>query len=164
MARRGSVGVLSLHYVATIAAQNAPTVAEIGAGIDLTDFLVRDGLATPFAGQTIPASTMADRYNTTVPGTYGGDPVTATLHRDDTAASDTAWTTLVEDVAGFFVIRRFGGATRKSSDAMVAAQRVEVWPIRVISREMMPTAENELQRFHVSCAVPLPPSRDALVA
>jgi hypothetical protein len=164
MSRRGSTGVLSLHFVPTIVSKAAPSVAEITAGVDLTGFLVRDGLATPFQGSTIPAATMADRYNATAPGSYGGQPITATFHRDDVTASDLAWTTLVEGTAGFLVVRRFGGATKSSTDAVVAAQRVEVWPISVISREMLPTADNELQRFQVSCAVPTPPARDAVVA
>lgn len=156
MPRVGSTGVLDLYYVPTIGNKAAPTVAEIAAGTELTGFLRRDGLSTPASGNTIDVSDVSDRYNSTGTGTYGGDPITATFYRDSVSGDDDAWTALPRDTTGYFVISRFGGVT--------ATKRVEVWPIEVIAREMNDIADNEAQRFTVTCAVPTPPNDAAVVA
>lgn len=160
MARQGSTGQIRLWYVPTISNKAAPTTSEINAGTDLTPQLVRDGLNTPASGQTMDAADASDAYNTTAPGTYGGDPITATFHRNDTGGSDTAWSTLTRTTAGYFVVRRFGG----SSTAIASSQKVEVWPITVISREMAPIADNQTQRFTATSAVTSPPNDNATVA
>ena len=157
MSRTASVGVLKIRYVPTIANKAAPTVAEINAGVDLSSQLTRDGLATPSKGSTIDASDISDAFNSTAAGPYGGDPITAKFHRDAVTGSDTAWSTLPRLTAGYFVVGRFGLTPS-------AGQRVEVWPITVISREMADTAENETEKFTVTCAVPTPPNDNAVVA
>jgi hypothetical protein len=79
------------------------------------------------------------------------------FHRDAVSGSDTAWSTLPRGTNGYIVVGRFGLTP-------AAAQRVEVWPISVISREMMDTADNETQKFTVTCAVPTAPNDIAVVA
>lgn len=160
MSRKGSTGEIKLQLVPTIADKDAPTVAEINAGTDLTPFLTRDGLSTPMDGSTIDVAGANDRYNATAPGTYGGQPVTVKLFRESVAADDDAWAALPIGTDGYLVVRRFGG----SDVAFAAAQQVEVWPIDVISRNMLPIADNEAQKFEVACAVPTPPAQDAVVA
>lgn len=172
MARVQSTGVLQLRYVPTISNKSAPTVAELTAGKNLTPFLRRDGLTTPKSGSTIDVSTVEDRYNSTAAGSYGGDPIEIMLYRDNgTTLTDLAWTTLAPAsgstaaVSGFLVIHRFGAGTAKTAtSAPTAADRVEVWPIEVTSREMAPIADNEAQRFVVKCAIPTPPVDDAVLA
>jgi hypothetical protein len=164
MARTGTTGVLALRFVPSIANKAAPTVAEINAGTDLTALLVRDGLTTPLEGNTIDVSDVSSSYNSTAAGTYGGQPVGVKLLRDTVSGSDTGWSTLPRLTSGFLVVRRFGGATNASGDAFASAQRVEVWPITVLSREMMQIAENEAQKFEVKCAVTSAPNDSAVVA
>lgn len=164
MGRIASTGVIRVQYVPTIASQAAPTTTELSAGVDLTPWLTRSGLSSPSDGSTIDVAGANDRYNSTASGSYGGQPIKLTLLRDSTGGSDTAWTTLPRQTKGFIVIRRFGGATQSSSDAFVAAQKVEVWPIDVLSRTMMDIADNEAQKFEVQCAVPTPPNDNATVA
>jgi hypothetical protein len=158
MARRGSTEEIRVWFTATVADQDAPTETEINSsGTDLTPFMRRDGLSTPLSGNTIDNSDAASLYNKTSLGSYGGDPLTLTLYRDDT--TDTAWTTLPRTTTGNIIVRRFGG----SDVAAANTDQVEVWPIEVISREMADIANDENQRFVVTCAVPGEPSIDAYV-
>lgn len=157
MARKNSTGVLELHWAPTIADVTAPTVTEIGAGVELTAWLTRDGLTTPQEGSTADAGDVSSRYNKTVSGSYGGQPLVMKFHRDSVAANDDAWDTLPRGTGGYIVINRFGVT-------IAAAAVVEVWPIDVISREMLPIADNETQKFQVTAAVPSEPADDAVVA
>lgn len=160
MARIGSTGVLELWYAPTISDKASPTVAEVTtAGEDLTGFLLRDGLSTPKSGSTIDVAGVDSRYNSTARGSFGGDPIQVTFFRDDT--TDTAWDTLTDTTDGYLVIFRFAPAT---AGAPAASDKCEVWPIEVISREPQPIADNQAQRFTVTCAVPTPPELDATIA
>jgi hypothetical protein len=160
MSRSASTGVVKVQHVPTIANKAAPTVAELGAGTDLTPFLTRDGLTTPSDGSTIDVAGLDSRYNSTASGSYGGQPISLKMFRDSVSADDDGWTALPRQTAGYLVIRRFGGSTV----AFAAAQKVEVWPIDVLSRTMMATADNEAQKFEVQAAVPTEPNLDATVA
>lgn len=167
MSRQQSTGVLRAWFVPSVANKSAPTTTEIGAGTDLTLFMKRDGLTTPKSGNTANIADVSSPFNKTAPGTFGGDAVTLKLYRDSVGGSDTAWTTLVplssaapNGTAGYLVIRRFGGA----SVAIASSQKVEVWPVSVISREMDAIAENEAQSFTAMLAVTDEPDDGAVVA
>lgn len=147
MARKGFTGEGRVWYVPTIANKSAPTTTEINAGTELTPFMRRDGLQTPVSGTTIDASDVSSLQNKNLPGSFGGDNVTLQLYRDDT--TDTAWTTLARGASGYIVVRRFGG----SSVAAASAQKVEVYPGSVISREPSQSGDNEAQRFTALWAV-----------
>lgn len=159
MSRVASTEVLRLQFVPIIASQAAPTVAEINAGTDLTPWLTPDGLTTNLNGSTIDVQAANSRYKATAPGSFGGDPITAKFFRDD--ATDTAYTTLPRLATGYFVIRRMGPT---SATAFAAAQKVEVWPITVITANPMSTTDNEAQKFEVSCSVQPAPSITGVVA
>lgn len=161
MARRQSTGEIRVALATAVAdPSTGPTVAECTAAVDLTPFMRRDGLATPKSGNVVDASDASSRQNKTSRGTYGGDPITYTGYRDDVTADDDAWTALADGTTGWLLVRRFGG----SDVAWAAGQRVEVWPIEVVSREMANIAENENQRFSAQMAVPGVVYDDATVA
>ena len=162
MAREGSEENVRVWYVGPsgIANPAAPEDTEINAGVDLSPFLTRDGLDTPLKGNTRDASDITSLYNSTSAGTYGGDPITLVLYRDAVYADDDAYTTLTRGLTGFLVICRFFGA---GTGNIAAAARVEVWPIEVLSREAMKTAQDENQKVTVTCAVPDPPNIDVAV-
>lgn len=164
MARTGSTGVIAIVICPTLANPAAPTLAEIAAGVDVTPWLTRDGLTTPLDGSTIDVAGANTRYNATASGSYGGQPISMRFFRDDDPDDDIAWDTLPRQTKAYAVVRRFGGATGSSDDPFLAAQKVESWPIDVLSRTNMPIADNEGQKFEVSAAVPGVPSEDAVVA
>lgn len=159
MARRPSTGVIRVQFVPTIASTSAPTATEINAGTDLTPFMTPDGLDTPLNGSTIDVQAANDRYKATAPGSYGGDPITFRGYRDD--ATDTAYTTLARDTSGYLVVRRFAAT---SGTAIASSQKVEVWPVTVISNNPVPTADNEAQKFECTMSVQPAPTLNATVA
>lgn len=91
-------------FCAAIANYNAPTQAEVQAGINLTPFIVSINAST--RGNVVATPDFSTRFETNIPGT-----VTSTfesdMYRDDSA--DTAWTTLPRGTSGYMVISRFGG-------------------------------------------------------
>lgn len=159
MSKFVSDGVIQLWYVAAIADPDAPSLAVVNAGVNLTPFL--RSVDTPLEGSTVDAATAESAYNSTVRGTYGGQPVTGEFTRDDdpTGADDTAWNTLAFGTEGFFVIARRGGSG--ALGVLAAGDLVDVFPIDVTSRNPAAYGRNELARFALQAAVPTPPVFDA---
>lgn len=170
MPRYGTTGRISVRVVPTIAALAAPTVAEITAGVNVTPWMLRDGLKTPATGNTIDAADAASRFNSSAPGTYGGDAGSYMGHRDSKSTTDTAWTTFAPDTSAFLVVARMGfhqdsgtGLGTPTGTA-TTADRCEVYPFTVISRAEEDIAENQTDRFTASLAFTAPPVQDAVVA
>lgn len=153
-------GVIKVSYVPTIADTAAPTITEIGAGVDLTPFLL--GLDPAFEGSTVDAATAESKFNKTVAGTYGGQPLNASFTRDNEQANDTAWSTLPRTTSGYFVIAMRGGSG--TDGAIAATDYVDVWPIEVITRKPSAYSRNGLASFEVSSAVTDTPDEDVTVA
>lgn len=170
MARYGTTGNIAVLFAPTIVDMAAPTVAELAAAVNLTHHMTRDGLKTPFTGNTIDASDAGSRFNSTAPGTYGGDALEYTGHRDSKSATDLAWTTLEFGTAGYLVVARagFGQDTTTGlgtpDGTPKAADRCEVYPITVISRAPADTADNETSKFTAQAAITAEPAQDAVVA
>ncbi|MFB7739569.1 hypothetical protein ACFC08_35520 [Streptomyces sp. NPDC056112] len=170
MARYGSTGRIAIVIAPTVVNPKAPTIAEIAAGVNISDWVTRDGLKTPSSGNTIDASDIGSRFNKTAPGTYGGDALEITAHRDSKKTNDKAWTTLEPDTSAFAIVARSGlgqdtttGLGTKEGPA-IASDRVEVFPITVISRAMNDTGDNETSKFTASLAITGEPEQDAIVA
>ena len=159
MARKIGAGVLELAYVLTVSNLLAPTAAELNAGTFLTGFLTDGGLATPLDGSIVDSADMSTAYNKTAAGTFGGQPLTIELYRDDSA--DTAWTTLARETLGHIAIARFGLAT---PGTWAIADVVDLWKIDVMTRNPVDVARNEMQRFTAEMAVPEVPTEDFAIA
>lgn len=160
MTKYVSDGVIQVRYAASISNQAVPTAVEWGAGTDLTAYM--RALDTPLEGSQVDAGTADSKYNSTVGGTYGGQPLTYEGTRDKTYASDNGWKTLPRGTTGFLLVARRGGTG--ASSALQAGDRIDVWPIEVTSRNPLPYGRNELARFSASMAVPTPPSEDVALA
>lgn len=167
MPRRMFTG-LGRGVFVTAMAGAAPTVAEIGAGVDLTGGMLRTGLTTPNTGQTIDASDAGSRFNKTQLGTRGGDAAELSSHRESKSSEDVAWNTLVDETEGWLIVSRFGwdqdaGTGLGTADGTpTAGDRIEVYPVAVISREMAPIGD-ETSRFVARLAITDEPDLDAVV-
>lgn len=160
MPRIGSTGNIQVHYAPTVADITAPTLAEIAGGVDLTPWLLRDGLSRPKDGNTIDVAGADNLYNATDAGTYGGQPWRLSFFRDSDEADDTAWDTLPRGTRGFLIIVPFEG----SDATLVGGERGECAPIIVISRSERDIEQDGAYRFDVTCAIPSEPADDAVVA
>lgn len=149
-------GVIRLWYVAALDDEAAPALTELSAGTELTPYL--RALDTPFEGSTVEAGTADSDFNSTVSGTYGGQPVTGTFTRDKVYADDDAWTTLGFGVTGYWIVAWRGGTG--AANAMQVGDRVDVIPIDVMSRNPVPYGRNVLASLNVQCSVPDVPGFD----
>jgi hypothetical protein len=138
------------------AVQGAPTLAEIGAALDLTDFVV--SLNASSTGNTVATPRLKRRFETSVPGT-----VTATfscdMYRDNEA--DTAWDTLPRAAKGTWIVMRFGGTGAAKRPA--ATQKCEVWTTDITARTASPLNSGAAQTFTVTASVPYEPAEDYVV-
>lgn len=146
-----------IGFAPAVASLAAPTAAEITAAVDLTGLCI--SLNASARGNTVPTPSFDTLFETSVAGTSAAT-FDADFYRDDT--TDTAWTTLTRGTQGFFVISRFGGSGTKNKP--IAADKVEVWPVMVVSRTMANMSSNTVMTFTVSCAVNVEPAEDATVA
>lgn len=156
MARVIPDGEVRISEVATISNIQAPTAAEIGAGTDITPYIA--SIDTPLEGNRVPSGDLSSAFRKTSPGKFGGD-ITMDIHRGTLAADDTAYDLFPRDTQTNIVIRRFGG----SGTAIAAADVVEVWPIRVVTRSPHALEEEALQMVTVDCAATDEPAIDVAV-
>lgn len=142
MPRLISNGEVRMAWLASEPA-NPPTAASLTAGVDITGFV--SSIDTPLDGDAVDSSDLSSAFNKTVAGKYGGT-VSASMYRDDTV--DTAFTTFPRNTTGWLAIRRFGGSTT----AYAAADKVDVWNLRVITRSDASLDDNSVQAFTVTFA------------
>lgn len=156
MARVIADGEVRISEVATIADTTAPTAAEIAGGTDITPFL--QSVDTPLEGNRVAAGDLSTAFRITAAGKFGGD-VTLDVHRGTIAADDTAYDLFPRGTQTHIVLRRFGGSTV----AIIAADVVEVWPVRVVTRSPAPLDEEALQMASVDMAATAEPDIDVSV-
>lgn len=144
-------------FATTIADISAPTAAEVAAATDLTGFLASLNATTQ--GNTVPTPTLDTLFETSISGTVNGQ-FSADFYRDDT--TDTAWDTLPRGTSGYFVVSRFGGSG--VGNLPLAADVVEVWPVRVTARSMNNATSNQVLMFSVQAAIPTEPNENATVS
>ncbi len=159
MARITPDGFLKMHIVDTIASQSAPTVAELGAGTEVTPFLTPAGVDTPEEGTDADTSDLSSARDKSIPATIGGE-LTAEFYRDD--ALDDAWDNQARLTITNVVISRFGGTG--TDNAIVATDVVEVYPVRISQRSPSRAVRGEAQRFVVNYALSGDPDLVAVVA
>lgn len=134
-----------------------PTSAEVAAAIDLTDFIVTINASA--SGNPVPTPRLKSLFETTIPGTSSAT-FTADMYRDD--QDDLAWDTLYRGRRGVFLISRFGGTGPARRPA--ATQKLEVWPVQIISRAGAALQSGSAQMFTLTASVPKEPAEDAVVA
>jgi hypothetical protein len=100
----------------------APTATELNAGTDLTSF-VRSMPNLPRGLNLVDVATLDSKYEKRQVGTRGGDQLDVEFLRDD--GTDTAYTTLTEDTAGFLVVARKALAT---PGTFAIGDEIDVYP------------------------------------
>jgi hypothetical protein len=144
-----------VYWLPAVANKAAPTVAEIGAGTDLTPFVPVDGVARDSSQNKASQAMLGGAFVTERVGTWSFS-ATLTLMRHILAGDDDAWELFDRGTEGFLLISPFGAA--------VAGLRVEVIPAEAHQPIMQATAENAYQKFTVAFASTAEPDFDAVVA
>jgi hypothetical protein len=131
---------------------DAPKIADITSATEITGFV--SGLNFSATGSAVPTPNLATLFETSIPGTT---TATATLdaYRDDD--TDDAWELLPRATEGVMYISRYGGKPTTAGD------KLEVWPVRVISRTASNMTNNTVATFTVTFSVPEEPAEDAVL-
>lgn len=148
-----------IGFNTTVASKTAPTVANITGATNLTPTLI--SITATSSGNSVPTPTLDTLFETNIPGTSTAS-FSADFYRDNVSAVDVAFTALTRGTSGFFLISRFGGGGALKAPS-VAGNKVDVWPVRVISRASNALTSNTAQTFTVTCAVPDEPVEPATV-
>ena len=152
-------GKTRVYWVTTIANIASPTVAELNAGISLQATLTADGLVG-FKPETadVDTSSLASTFNTTVNGRASFSGTLLRLKKQ--SGTDTIFTTLVRDTAGYVVIRR----SVAESTAWTIAQGCEVYPALCAEVAKLDPEPNTVERYEVPIKVTSTPNLRATVA
>lgn len=142
-------------YVPTIADEAAPTVAEIAAGVELSDSLTADGVS-PNHTENVVSTDMLSGF---IKQSIGTEGVTFNLRfLRDFDGTDEVWDTFdTRGKTGYLVLSNDGGTG-------VAADEVEVYPAEFGRRKRVATGANSHQAFTVLCTVTGDYTDDAVVA
>lgn len=141
-------GRIRVYWVTTIANQNAPTTTELNAGIDLTATLTADGLMG-FQPDTAAVSTssLASTFDSNVNGRASYSNTKLRLKKQ--SGTDTIFTTLVKDTAGFLAIRR----SILQATAWASAQALQVIPALIGELALMDFEPNTVERYELPIMV-----------
>lgn len=146
-----------IGFALTVADLDSPKVSEITGAVNLTPYCLSINAST--TGNTVPTPTLDTLFETSIAGTVQGS-FTADFYRDDD--DDLAWETLPRKTKGYVIISRFGGGGTDA--APILADKVEVWPILVVSRTMSAGGSNTVMTFTVTASIPVEPVEQAVIA
>src|SRR5690349_24835710 len=146
-------GKIRVYWVTSISNQNAPTTTELNAGIDLTSTLTADGLnGFQPSTESVDVSSLASTFTANVNGRTSFDNTTLRLKKQ--SGTDTIFTTLTRDTAGYVVIRR----SVTESTAWTTAQGVEVYPALCGEVARMDPEPNSVERYEIPLKITSSPA------
>lgn len=111
-------------YVPSIANIAAPTTTELNAGIRISQWMTKDG-ATGFQVETAdaPTSSIESTFDTSTNGRRTFNNPRIRLKKQ--SGTDTAYDTLLPDLAGYLTRRR----SLAAATAFASAQKIRVYPV-----------------------------------
>jgi len=150
-------GNVRLFLVDTIADIDAPTVAEIGAGTEITTSVPKDGWSVQNAPSKVDTGNLSTLYESEVMGTYK-------LNCELTILLDDADSTILDLFAVHGDAAYIVELPYKGTGAVAASDVSHVFPIESGKATPNPTAANERQTAMVPIAVTAEPSLNGAVA
>lgn len=135
----------------------APTTAELGAGIDVTAFVPKDGFKPGVSNNRVSGGSLDELFGDESMGTWSSQ-LSVDYYMDKVTANNTAHDTFVQGATGAIVAIWDGGGVATGSKAYV-------WPA-VECGQPIPaaTAENARQKATAEFACQLAPEFHAVVA
>lgn len=145
----GNIKVTWVPAIASIAAPSAGTELAATGSVPLEPWITPDGLNLGNSEAVVDLSVLSSVTEYEGPGRYK-QTIDLTCQRDDTTASDLAWTTLVRGAQGFIVIR----IGVLAGTAYAAADRLMVYTVTVGKRLMVKPTKNTPATFivHAYCS------------
>lgn len=150
-------GKTRICWVPTISNIAAPTVAEIGAGVDLEDYITPDGMTFDFSNSAVDVTALSGTFSASLPGRQ---ELTTELTLKDQGRANEPWSTFAGKPDGYLVVRR----NVDVSQAYAASDLVEVYVVQAGQRKPMAPAANEVAKFSVGFFHTGTPDKSAVVA
>lgn len=152
-------GKTRVAWVPSIANIAAPTTTELNAGMLLQSTMTADGLVG-FRPDTadVDTSSLDSTFSTMVNGRTSFSGTLLRLKKQ--SGTDTIFTTLVRDTAGFIVVRR----SLAAGTAWASAQAIEVYPALCGEVARVDPEPNTVERYEVPIKITGSPSLRAAVA
>lgn len=152
-------GKTRVAWVPSIASTSAPTTTELNAGLLLQSTMTADGL-NGFRPDTadVDTSSLDSTFSTMVNGRTSFSGTLLRLKKQ--SGTDTIFTTLVRDAAGYVVIRRSIAA----STAWASSQAVEVYPALCGEVARVDPEPNTVERYEIPIKITGTPNLRAAVA
>lgn len=159
MADIPSDGKTRVYWVTTIANIQAPTTTELNAGIALQSTMTADGMnGFQPATADVDTSSLDSTFNTMVNGRTSFSNTALRIKKQ--SGTDTIFTTLTRDTAGYVVVRRSIAA----STAWASSQAVEVYPALCGEVSRMDPEPNTVERYEIPIKITSTPALRAAVA
>lgn len=146
--------------VATIANINAPTAAELNAGVRVSLYMTKDG-ATGFTASTadVPTSSKESTFQTAINGMISLSDPKFKFKRQTPLASDPAFNACPPNGTAFGVRRN----SKTAASAHAAADLVDVFPLQFSQRAKVDQADNMPELYEVPVKITSQPSYDVAV-
>ena len=152
---RATYEVLKVKFLTTIASATlAPTLAEYGAGVDLTPILPVTGVQPSGTQNNASLAMLGAAHIDTQPGTWSGGPITLQAVRDN--VTDLLVTTFPYGTAGYLVIN-WTGVT------VIAGTKVDSYAVKSHQPIPMNSEENGFQQWTCQLAVTATPKYNIAV-
>lgn len=152
-------GKLRTDWVPAIANKNNPTLAELNAGIRVSQWMTADG-SVGFRPDTadVPTTGIEDTFDTNKNGrrTFSG----TLLRFKKQSGSDVVYTTMTPDTEGFVVQRR----SLPAATAYATGQAVQVYPVVCGETAWIDYEPNTVERFEIPLKMTAQPALRATVA
>jgi len=160
--RRGTTKIYFVALADDITSLSGPHIAEITAGTDITcDVAELAGFA--FQNNPIPTPDMCSPFVSKIPGEDTADDSTMTFYDllDAVGTGDlTVWDLLAKGEAGYIVFFPYGVS---GTNAPLAGDDCEVWPVTVAKTTRQYSAGNDPARYETTFTITAPPAQNAVV-
>lgn len=150
-------GNFRVFVVDSIADTSAPTVAEVGAGTEITSLIPKSGWQETPSFNRVDTGNLATQYDSEVMGTWK-TTITLTILLDDT--TDTAWDEFQTHAAQTHLVV----LPYKGTGTVAASDQCRVYPVESAQAIPNQSAANERQTAEVAFAVYSEPQLDGAVA
>lgn len=157
MAKYAPPGVSEVWFTETASDYTSMSASECNGGTNLTAF-IRTLPSIPRTANLVDVATLDSKFEKRQVGTRGGDVISMEILRDN--GTDTAYTTLVEDTAGYLIVARKGLAT---AGTFATGDVIDVFPVTVASVADGNPGRNDPDFAVVEMAVTADPSRNQTI-
>jgi hypothetical protein len=146
--------------VASISNINAPTAAELNAGVRVSQYMTKDG-ATGWTADTAaaPTSSKESTFQTNVNGMIGLSGPKFKFKRQTPLATDPAFVATPRDGTAFAVRRN----SKTATSVHAAADVVDVFPVQFSQKGKVDQADNMPELYEVPVQITSQPAYDVAV-